>query len=768
MRGRADGTIHIDTKIDEKGFRGGIGRLKKFGAAAALAIGVAVAAALVKGTRDFVEFEGKMNEVFTLMPDISGEAMDEMTQQVKDFSKEFGTLPNEVVPALYQAISAGVPKENVFDFLEVAQKAAIGGVTELETAVDGISSAVNAYGEDVLGATEASDLMFTAVRLGKTDFEQLSSFLFQVIPTASALGVEFGDVTAAVAALTAQGVPTRVATTQMRQAFVELSKDGSKTSDIFQEISGKTFKDFIAEGGNTSEALNLMADYAADAGIGVNDLFGSVEAGAAALSLTGEGAEAFAANIAEMEGAAGATDEAFETMEQGIGRSWDKIKASAAVALLDIGEAVAPAVAKISDALEGIDFSAVIATIVEGVGTVKEWLSPVGDAIKTISEFVGGLWESFEPLRETFAETAATMREDFGPAIESIKQAWEDMAPAREALLAGLKLIGQIIGTVVVVAIGLFIGIINGLMRAIGPLIQAVMSIASIFGNVFKLIKGIVTLDGEAIKEAVGGIIDGIVGFFSGLWGAVKGYIEGFIDGTVSFFTGLYDALVGGSIIPDMINDIVDWLKGLPAKAVSALAQLLPLLARVALTAMARFRAAIISGANTVVTWMRGLPRRLVSAVGNLSRALASAGGQLIAGLWNGIRDKAAWLKNRIRSFVSDVTSFLKNLFGISSPSKLFEKEIGLNLALGLGKGFTGGLDKVMSDMSSTVSGEIARFSGALSAGGGTVYGGLTVHVDARGASDPMAVQAAGHRGVFEALEEAVRLGRLSEGLMKP
>ena len=91
-------------------------------------------------------------------------------------------IPGEVLPALYQAISAGVPSDNVFDFLETANKAAVGGITDLSTSVDGITSVVNAYGSDVISAAEASDLMFTAVKEGKTDFGQLSDSLFQVIP----------------------------------------------------------------------------------------------------------------------------------------------------------------------------------------------------------------------------------------------------------------------------------------------------------------------------------------------------------------------------------------------------------------------------------------------------------------------------------------------------------------------------------------------------------------------------------------------------------
>jgi len=333
----------------KKTFGGAMGKIAKVAAVGSAAAGAAIGGMAVKGIKDFTAFEGQMNEVFTLLPGMSGDAMGEMTGQVKDFAKEFGVLPDEAVPALYSAISAGVPKDNVFNFLETAQKAAVGGVTDLNTAVDGISSVVNAYGDDVIGAGEASDLMFTAVKKGKTNFEELSSSLFQVIPTASSLGVEFGDVTAALATMTAAGTPTSVATTQLRQAFVELSKEGGAASDTFKEISGKSFKKFTSEGGNVQEALQLMEGYAQDTGVGVNDLFGSVEAGNAVLALTGKGTESFSENLNEMSGSAGATDEAFDTMEQGLGRSFEKIKANLSTLMIDIGEKLAPVVQNLAD-----------------------------------------------------------------------------------------------------------------------------------------------------------------------------------------------------------------------------------------------------------------------------------------------------------------------------------------------------------------------------------------------------------------------------------
>ena len=72
---------------------------------------------------------------------------------MRDFADEVGRSSTDVVPALYQAISAGVPPDNVFAFLEVANQAAIGGVTDLETAVDGLTTSTNAFGAQGLTTT---------------------------------------------------------------------------------------------------------------------------------------------------------------------------------------------------------------------------------------------------------------------------------------------------------------------------------------------------------------------------------------------------------------------------------------------------------------------------------------------------------------------------------------------------------------------------------------------------------------------------------------
>lgn len=361
----------------------------KLGPAAKLAgaaVAAGIAAGAVKSVGAFVEFEKGMNEVFTLLPGISDKAMGQMEDDVKDLSKEFGITTKETVPALYQALSAGVPKDNVFEFMETAARAAKGGATDLETAVDGITSATNAYGVETLSAERASDIMFTTVRLGKTDFEQLSGAMFQVAPIAAGAGIAFEDVGAALAVITGQGVPTSVAATQIKGAVAEMGKEGSIAFQNFEKATGQTFPEFIAAGGTLEGAFAAMKQHADDTGTGVQNLFGSIEAGQAAIALTSdEGAPKFAAAMQTMQDSSGATQGAFETMEQGIGATWDKIKANVETALIDVGGRLAPLVSEWSEAFLRVLPGAIDFTI----GAVEKIVGFIQNFIRGVQEILG-------------------------------------------------------------------------------------------------------------------------------------------------------------------------------------------------------------------------------------------------------------------------------------------------------------------------------------------------------------------------------------------
>ena len=118
-------------------------------------------------------FEAGMARIYTLLPGLSREACDQLRDDMLEFSGEMGVLTKDAIPAMYSALAAGVDGETIFDFLETAQKAAVVGSLDLGEAVEGLTSIVNAYGETSLEVREAADMLFTAVRLGQTDFQEL-------------------------------------------------------------------------------------------------------------------------------------------------------------------------------------------------------------------------------------------------------------------------------------------------------------------------------------------------------------------------------------------------------------------------------------------------------------------------------------------------------------------------------------------------------------------------------------------------------------------
>jgi TP901 family phage tail tape measure protein len=259
-----------------------------------------------------------LREVVTLTGD-TGDAANatfgEFSTLVADLSKEFGIAQSVLTGGLYQALSAGVPKDNALEFMQVASQAAIAGVTDVETAVDGLTTIVNAFGLDTEEAQAVADSMFAAVKGGKTTFEELSASLFNVGPAAAAAGVSFEEVNAAIATMTAAGVPTAQATTQIRAAMVGLQKPSKELDAIFQSLGYDSAQLAIE-----SEGLGFALDAVKDASGGSNGqlqtLLGSVEAVSAVNILAGTGAGKFADELNRQSDAAGSVQDAFDEIDK--------------------------------------------------------------------------------------------------------------------------------------------------------------------------------------------------------------------------------------------------------------------------------------------------------------------------------------------------------------------------------------------------------------------------------------------------------------------
>jgi|TARA_Y100000004_G_scaffold92352_2_gene103523 TP901 family phage tail tape measure protein len=583
-------TLRFEFLADTKKFLGKVGAVgKKFDALGKdmnrvggqinkvfAGLGVAAGAGAAKAIGEFRAFEDGMLEVFTLMPGISKEAMDIMERDVLATSKAIGVLPEDVIPSLYNSLSAGVPPDNVFEFIQTANKLAVGGATDLGVAVDGLTSVVNAFGPEAVSFEKASDLIFTAVKGGKTTVDELSRSLFQVAPVAAGLGVEFGDVTAALATLTAAGTPTSVAATQLRAVFAELSKPTTVISKKFQELAGKDFATFIAEGGNVADALNLISDDAKASGVSLSAYFGSVEAAGAAQVLTGKGAEKFAAEIKAAGDAVGATDQAFQTGASGIGLVLDKIRAGISVFTIEIGQKLAPVLLDFIDNARATferlqpKIQAFSDGIREFIGS-DQFRSIINSINVAFSELEARLSPVFERIREFFKENPKVAFTGLAVVIGGILLASVvSLATAFAALFSPFVLI---LGAVAALAAGFrfaydnveeFRNFVDNSVSFLRDLFSRFIAFfkGDGFQNGIKTALDFVTLQFDNIKKFITGIVEFIKALFSGdVERAVAGFKLAF-SGILDFFKNNFNLFkVLKDIFVGALSKLIDFLK---------------------------------------------------------------------------------------------------------------------------------------------------------------------------------------------------------------
>jgi len=382
--------LGLDTADLDKQMKGIGGTIQKHSKAIGLgmtALGTGITASLGFAVKGAVDFETGMREVNTMMG-LSEDEFTKFSKDIQELSAEMGVDAVDSTKALYQAISAGVPAENAVDFLRLATKAAIGGVTDTETAVDGLTTIINAFKIPVADAERVADIMFTTVKGGKTTMEELSNSMFQVAPIAASAGVSFEEVAASIATLTKQGVPTEQATTQVRQAIVGLMKPSAEMTAAFEELGIKSGDALLAEEG-LAGAMEILTEYAGGSNEMLGKMFGSVEGLSAVLGLSGDNAEMFAKDIAAMGDATGSSKAAFEEMEKSTARQMTKLKESMSSVGITIGNVLLPVLLSVAEKIGPI------------VQSITDWTSAHPDlteAIVIAAAAIGGILLVLGPL----------------------------------------------------------------------------------------------------------------------------------------------------------------------------------------------------------------------------------------------------------------------------------------------------------------------------------------------------------------------------------
>jgi len=532
-----------------------VGNLTKVVAAAG--IGKMLQSAFTGGTA----FESAMAKVGTIA-DTAKVPLESLSSQVLQVSGDMHIGANEIAEAAYQAISAGQDTGNAVAFAGQASMLATAGFTSSASAVDILTTALNAYGKGADEAGHVSDVLLTTQNLGKTSVDELAGSMGRVIPLAAAYNVSLENLSSGLAIMTANGIATAEASTYTKSMLNELGDTGSTVGKILKQQTGKSFAELNADGKSLGDVLQVLYDSVGGNATKFAGLWSSVEAGTGALSLASSGADKFNGVLQQMQADSGATQTAYDTMTDTMAYKLDGVKTNAQ----NLGTAL---------------FDAVSGRLGEGVALAGGYLQTLSESVQQngIAGLAQGLAAVFTDLTTNIGpqllQTGTALLGKLGDGlVTGIPQLLAQALPVVANLASGLREnAGQLVDAGIQFILNLATGLMNGLPTMITYLPGIVSDIAGIINdNAPKLLVAgvqlIVTL-GQGLIQAIPAlvanlpqIIQAVVDVWTAFnWLDLGGKVIKLMGSGIKNMAGFVSSSVKG-----MMEQPIAYLKSLPEK----------------------------------------------------------------------------------------------------------------------------------------------------------------------------------------------------------
>ena len=490
-------------------------------AASAAALG-----ASVKLASDYTDAVAKVGTV----ADLQSVPLEKLRDDMLQLSTETGRGAGEIADATYQAISASVDTADAVSFVGTSVGLAKAGFLETADAVDVLTTIINAYGLEASDAGRLSDILIQTQNDGKTTVNELSQSMGQVIPLASAYGVNIENLAASYAQLTKNGVATAQAGTYLKSMLNELGDSGSDVGEILKSKTGKSFGQLMNDGMSLGDVLGILNDSVNGDSEALAGLWSSSEAGTGALSILSSGVGAFNDELGNMQDSTGNVADALETLSTPSAKAQKSLNA-VKNAGIELGSAALEAIAPLLEQLA------------ETVKSLTERFSNLSPATQTVIVAVMAILAALGPVIIII-----------GTLIQSIG-AIMTIAPAVATALGTVKIAIAAIGGPVTIVIAVITALVLKLIHAYNTSEEFRNKVNAVFDAVGNKVNA-------AINRIIGVFQSGIayyknaVSDIKAAWSELVSWFSGKVSDFVSIGKNVLMGLWNG------INDKVGWLKG--------------------------------------------------------------------------------------------------------------------------------------------------------------------------------------------------------------
>lgn len=315
-------------------------------------------------------------------------------------------------------------------------------------------------------------------------------------------------------------------------------------------------------------------------------------------------------------------------------------------------------------------------------------------------------------LGSTIANVKNQLTNALGPALRGIVDAFN-------AILSGEEGGGASLGAA-----------LQQFFASIGELAPQVMEVggqilSGIAQGIVAALPTLLTTGGQIIAQLASGILNAIPQMVAQLPEIITefiNYISGEFPTILQEGTELLNNFVDGIIgaIPDFVAKLPQVISAFVNFVVSNL----PTIVQSGVDILTNLIEGIISAIPDLVAALPQIIDAIVTGIGSLMGSILDVGRSIVEGIWQGITNAGSWLVGKITGWFNGIVDSVKNFLGINSPSRVFADQVGANMALGIGEGFTDEMGTVERQLNRAMSGLAPSVSSSISVSGSAAVGG--------------------------------------------
>jgi TP901 family phage tail tape measure protein len=653
LKGVGDAADDASKTISDK-FQAAGKKMTDVGKKMSLAVTAPLAGVGIAAVKTSMDFESSLSKMVGLVG-LTTDEVDGMKDSILELSGATAKAPQELADAMFVVTSAGLRGDAALQALDQAARASAAGLGDTADIARSVAGAVNAYGAANLDAAKATDVIVATARAGNFETSQFAGAIGRVLPFAKQAGSSIEDMGGAVALLTRTNGDAAQSVTQVAALFRSFVVPTEEAKKILDDVgmSAGDFRKAISEDGLPA-ALALLDDKLGGNREQLGKVLGSSEAASAAFQILDADAEAIAGTFGTVQDSVGMTGEAFDAAAETSGFKFQQAMVAIKAALIEIGDVIAPVVAKIAEEFKALvdrfselspgvktatvvvgafaaaagpalivagqmanavggltkAFAAMPAVLSKVTGAMKALnlaflANPVGLVIAGIVAAVAGLAVAFKVIYDRSAELRRAVQQVIdvfknvvGVIVGDVMRAFSGLFGSQKKTGDGMSSFSDILQTIADKVAPVLVNVMKGVgnyIKVLGNIVRVVIKVWEVQLTVFKMIANVIRAVVIAAVKKLGDIFSGLLDKL----GPVGRAIKTFASNAANAFKNI-PAIVSGAVkgavgfLENVINAAIGGVNAV-IRAYNKLADVTPGVSRVA--EIAEFRFNSFSGA---------------------------------------------------------------------------------------------------------------------------------------------------------------------------